>query len=183
MDNSATGPSAIDIDGLRVAARRGWQVASLRYFDREGVFAAAVRECIGQGVPEPLQAIACRPAIDDAQVILAWRSPTETLFLCSDRAAFDEIEQRLAPAADGCMVDQSAGVSTLQVQGCRAVDLLQRMGAQTGIPGPGEARAARMAEVHVLTVCIQPGEYFLFVERAYAAHLAEWVRATAADMR
>jgi hypothetical protein len=183
VDNSAGGPCNIESDGLRVAACRGWQVASLRYFDPEGSFAAAVGECIGQLVPRPQRAIRSRPDVQDAEVILAWRSPTEPLFLCSNRAAFVEIERRLAAGADGCMVVQTGGVLIWEVQGPRAHDLLQRMGARTGIPGVGEARGSRMAEVHVLTVCIRPGEYLLMVERVYAAHLVEWARATAADMR
>jgi sarcosine oxidase gamma subunit len=182
VGNPGGGPWNIESDGLRVGARRGWEVASLRYFGRDGIFAAVVRECIGQSVPGPLQAIALVPAVHDAEVVLAWRSPTETLFLSSERAVFAEIQQRVAAVADGCMVDQTGGVSVLDVQGRRAVDLLQRMGARTCIPALGEARAGRMAEVHALTACIRPGEYLLFVERVYADHLAGWVRATAADM-
>lgn len=182
MDDFSADSWTIEADGLRIAARLGWHSASLRYFDANGAFAAAVREAIGQPLPPPLQALAFQPPGHGAQALLAWRSPTETLFLCSSKAAFAQAGRRLADAADGCMVDQTGGVSIVEVQGRRAFELLQRIGARAGIPGLGEARGSRMAEVQVLTACVQPGEYLLCVERVYADHLAGWARATAADM-
>jgi sarcosine oxidase gamma subunit len=154
----------------------------LRYFDRDGRFAAEVRECTGQSVPGPLGVTTARSGVHDAQFLLAWRSPSETLLLCSDRQAFAALERRLAGAADGCLVDQTGGILIWDVQGRRAVDLLQRMGARTGIPGVGRALGSRMAEVHALTACVLGGDYLLCVERVYAAHLIEWVRTTVADM-
>jgi sarcosine oxidase gamma subunit len=155
-------------------------VASLRYFDRAGSFCGVVRETLGQPLPE-----ACRATVAaagrDAQIVLAWRSPTETLLLCKDPAAFAGLEAGLAGVADGCMVNQTGGICVLRVLGPRRGDLLQRMGAPTAIPGLGLARGGRLAEVHVLTACIQEGEFLLFVERVYADHLVEWMRATAAD--
>ena len=97
------------------------------------------------------------------------------------RATFAELQARLAGAADGCMVEQTGGICVLRVHGRRCGDLLQRMGAASAIPGLGLARGGRLAEVHVLTVCIQEGEFLLFVERVYADHLVEWMRATVAD--
>ncbi|MGC2033499.1 MAG: hypothetical protein WA642_26015, partial [Steroidobacteraceae bacterium] len=73
-------------------------------------------------------------------------------------------------------------ICVLRVQGPRAGELLQRLGAVTAIPGLGEARGSRLAEVHVLTACVQRAEYLLFVERVYAAHLIEWIRLTLADL-
>ena len=82
---------------------------------------------------------------------------------------------------DGCMVDQTGGICVLRVQGVRAGDLLLRLGATTAVPDLGEARSGRLAELHVLTACVQAGEYLLLVERVYADHLIGWIRATAAD--
>ncbi len=168
------------LDGLRVEALPGVQVASLRYFDRAGSFGGMVQQALGTPLPQPQRA-ALSAAGDAAQSVLAWRSPTETLLLCSGAALLAELGQRLAGAADGCLVDQTGGISVLRVQGRRAGELLQRLGAMTAIPGLGEARAARLAEVHVLTVCVQSVEYLLFVERVYAPHLTEWIRLTLAD--
>ena len=159
------------------------QVASLRYFDRGGRFAETVRETIGMPLPQPLRATAQGTASGSAGVTLAWRSPTETLLLCNDRPVLADLQQRLATAADGSMVDQTGGIRGYRVQGQRARDLLQRMGATTAIPGLGEARSGRLAELHVLTACLQPGEFLLFVERVYANHLVEWIGATVADFK
>jgi sarcosine oxidase gamma subunit len=181
MDNPRSAPAAVEIDGLSVSDDPGSQVASLRYFDTAGSFAGAVREIVGRPVPDPLHAIQVENPLNNAHFILAWRSPTETLLLSSDRVAFADLEQRLAAAADGCMVDQTGGMRALRVQGHRAGELFLRLGATTAIPGLGEARSGRLAEVHLLTACVQAGEFLLLVERVYAAHLLEWMRATAAD--
>ena len=79
------------------------------------------------------------------------------------------------------MVDQTGGIRVIQLQGRRAVDLLLRLGAATAIPGLGEARSSRLAELHVLVACVQAGHYLLLVERVYANHLLDWIGATVAD--
>jgi len=181
MDNPR-GRSAIDIDGLSVSADHGVQVASLRYFHPTGIFAAAVRETVGRELPEPLRAFQVGNATQRANVILAWRSPTETLLLCNEKAAFDELERQLAAAPDGCMVNQTGGICVLRVQGEKTGDLLVRLGATTAIPNLGEARTGRLAELPVLTARVSPEECLLLVERVYANHLLEWMGATAADL-
>ena len=180
MDNSRDAPFAVEVAGLRVGAL-DLCAASLRYFDPDGSFAAAVLETIGRPLPKPLRAASYTAGSIHAQVILAWRSPTETLLLCSERTVMAEFERRLLSLADGCMVDQSGGVCVFQAQGGRARDLLQRMGATTAIPNLSEACAARFAELPMLTVCVKADEFLLIVERVYADHLMEWIRATAAD--
>ena len=57
MDNSPHTLRNIDIDGLSVGIEPADQIASLRYFDPAGRFAAAVREALGQPLAEPLRAI------------------------------------------------------------------------------------------------------------------------------
>jgi sarcosine oxidase gamma subunit len=182
MDDPLGKSAAIEIDGLSVSADRGVQTASLRYFHHAGRFAAAVREAVGRALPEPLRAFRVGNATQGAYVMLAWRSPTETLLLSNERAAFDEIEQQLAAAPDGCMVNQTGGISVLRVHGEKAGDLLLRLGAATSVPNVGEARSGRLAELPVLTACVWPKEYLLLVERVYAPHLLEWIGATAADL-
>lgn len=171
----------VDTPGLYVAVESEWQVASLRYFDRAGSFAGAVREAVGRPLPEPLRAMQIAHSADNDHLVLAWRSPTETLLLCQSRVAFAKLKQRLADIADGCMVDQTGGVCVIRMQGPRVRELLLRLGASTAIPRLGEALGSRCAEVHVLTACIQEGEFLSLVERVYAAHLLEWIRVTAAD--
>ncbi len=182
MDNPQGKTTAIEIDGLSVGADRNIQIASLRYFHHAGRFAAAVREAVGRALPEPLRAFQVGSAAQGSYVILAWRSPTETLLLSNDRAAFDELDRQLAAAPDGCMVNQTGGIGVFRVQGKKAGDLLQRLGAATAIPNLGEARSGRLAELQVLTACLLSGEFLLLVERVYANHLLEWIRTTAADL-
>ena len=182
MVNLPSGNVAIAVDGLSIHEERGWRIASLRYFDIAGRFAATVRETVGRPLPEPLRATRVGDGAQGEQVVLLWCSPTETLFLSSDAVRFAELERRLAAAEDGCMVDQTGGVSIFRVQGIRARDLLLRLGAATAIPALGEARSGRVAELHVLAACVHPGEFMLLVERVYADHLREWIRATVEDL-
>ena len=47
---------------------------------------------------------------------------------------------------------------------------------------PSGNEGSASAELQVLTVCVQPAEYLLLVERVYANHLVDWIAATVADM-
>jgi hypothetical protein len=182
MDDPRLRHLAFEADGLSVSVDPGVQIASLRYFDRGGGFAAAVGQALVP-LPECLRAIQVQDATNAEQFLLAWRSPTETLLLCWSRAAFTELAQRLASLGDGCMVEQTGGVSVVRVKGSKAGELLLRLGASTAIPGVGDALSGRMAELQVLTACIQAGEYLLLVERAYVRHLLEWIGITVADLK
>jgi sarcosine oxidase gamma subunit len=171
----------VEIDGLSVIEERGLLAASLRYFDTTDKFVAAVHETLGRPLPEPLRAVQVDLASSGAQFILAWRSPTETVLLTKDGAAFAELELRLAAEIDGCMVDQTGGIAAFRARGLKARDLLLRLGSAASIPGLGEARSSRMAELQVMTVCVQAGEFLMLVERVYTRHLLEWIGATVAD--
>jgi sarcosine oxidase gamma subunit len=171
----------IEIEGLSVAEEPAYLIASLRYFDSTGRFAAAANEALGRPLAEPLHAIHVEPSTG-AHFILAWRGPSENLLLCSDQAAFSTVATKLAAAVDGCMVDQTGGIRVVRVAGSRARDLLLRLGAATALPDLGGARTGRLAELSVLTLCVRLSEYLLLVERVYAHHLFEWIHATAADI-
>ena len=164
-----------------VRVQREVEVASLRYFDTADRFVATVREFLGGPLPEPLRALHIETAVGGARFVLLWRSPTETLLLSHDPAAFAELEQRTAGEVDGCMVVQTGGLRVLRVKGPKARDLLLRLGSATAMPALGEARTGRLAELSVLTACVQAGEYLLVVERVYAKHLLEWIRMSVAD--
>jgi heterotetrameric sarcosine oxidase gamma subunit len=174
-------PAAIEIDGLSVMLLRELLVASLRYFDLAGEFATVLRESLGTQLPEALRAVTAKRENREARVILAWRSPTETVLLSEDTTGFAELERRLIGVSDGCMVDQSGGMRVLRVQGRRAEDLLIRLGANTAAPKLGEARSSRLAELQVMVACVQGGEFLLVVERVYADHLLGWIRVTTND--
>src|SRR5258706_13255385 len=128
MDNPGT-PAALECDGVSVSIDRGQQIASLRYFDHAGRFAATVGEAVGRALPEPLHAFQIGSATQGSYVILAWRSPTETLLLSTDRAPFDEPERQLPAAPNGCMVNQTGGICVLRAQGEKVGSLLLRLGA------------------------------------------------------
>ena len=152
------------------------QAGTLRYFAGDGAFAAAVREASGVALPEVLRATSAR----GGELILAWRSPTETLLLAGE-PALSELEARVAQAADGCLVNLTGGLKVLRVTGEGIADLLCRLGGTGSIPQPGEARRSRMADVPVLVLSVRPGEALLLVDRAYAEHLMGWIRETLLD--
>ena len=131
-------------------------------------------------MPAPLHALRV-DAAPGARFILLWRSPTETLLLSYDPAALAELDERVASEVDGCMVVQTGGIRVLRVAGPKARDLLLRLGSASAIPALGEAHTGRFAELQVLTACVEAGEYLLLVERVYANHLLDWIRATVAD--
>ncbi len=181
MVSSPAESSAVEVAGLCVRVQRQVEVASLRYFDAADHFVATVRGVLGQPLPQPLRALRVEAHSGGARFILLWRSPTESLLLSYDPVEFAELDQRAASEADGCMVVQTGGIRVLRVAGPKARDLLLRLGSVAAIPGLDEARTARLAELQVLTACVQAGEYLLLVERVYADHLLEWIRATVAD--
>jgi sarcosine oxidase gamma subunit len=181
MDEGPPQSAAIECAGLRVSCETHSQVAALRYFDATGEFAAAVLEVLGRPLPAPLQATMIADAAGELRFVLAWRSPSETLMLSREPATFASLEARLLTVNDGCLVEQTDGIWPVRVQGNRAVDLLLRLGSAASIPQPGAAHGLRLAELHVLAVCLQTEEYLLFVERVYVEHLMEWMRATVAD--
>ncbi len=181
MASSPAESSEVEVAGLSVRVQRQVEVASLRYFDAADRFLATVRGFLGGPMPAPLRALRAEAAARDAPFILLWRSPTETLLLSYDPAALAELDERVASEVDGCMVVQTGGIRVLRVAGPKARDLLLRLGATSALPALGEARTGRLAELQVLTACVQAGEYLLLVERVYANHLLDWIRATVAD--
>jgi heterotetrameric sarcosine oxidase gamma subunit len=173
--------AAVEVNGLTVDDIRGVQVACLRYFDPAGKFPGAVKEALGRPLPEPLRADSATHG-GDSEFILAWRSPTESVLLSTSRSAFLDVAKRLASAEDGCVVDQTGGLCAVRVSGAKAADLLCRLGASASIPGLGEARSSRLAELPVLTLCVRADTLILLVERVYIAHLLGWISKTAADL-
>jgi sarcosine oxidase gamma subunit len=173
-------------DGLSVRWDHGLSVASLRYFDPAGLFAAEVSEVLGGPLPEPLQAHRRLLAAEGAgtvgsELVLAWRSPTETLLVTADAGCLAAVDRFAATRSDGCLVDQTGGLLTLVVAGARAPDLLLHLGSTDAVPALGEARTSRLAELSVMSLCTRPGEILLLVERVYARHLFGWIRETVAD--
>jgi heterotetrameric sarcosine oxidase gamma subunit len=170
-------PAMGGVAGLSVRVDEALQVGTLRYFAPDGEFAAVVREITGLALPGAQEAASA----PDGQLILAWRSPTETLCLAGNPARLAQLAARLAGLADGCFVNLSGGLKIARVSGTRVSELLCRLGGTGSIPRPGEARRSRMADVPVLAVSLTAGETLLVVDRAYAEHLVGWIRETLLD--
>jgi heterotetrameric sarcosine oxidase gamma subunit len=153
------------------------QVATLRYLTRAGAFAHALQAATGTTLPEPLEA----REVMDARLILAWRSPTETLCVTRNASRLAALSARLAAAADGCLVELSGGVRIVRLTGLRIADLLCRLGGTGSVPAPGEARRSRLADVPVLALAVRAGETLLVVDRAYLPHLLAWICETLLD--
>jgi heterotetrameric sarcosine oxidase gamma subunit len=162
-------------DGLTLETEVPLHVASVRYFDAGGAFAAALTLAAGIPLPRPLAAAAGR------SLVLAWLGPRETLALCTDGARLEELAAQLAEVPGGQVVDLRGGLTALRLEGARAGEFLGRLGGFGTVPLPGEARRGRLADVPVLALSLRPGEIQLVVDRAYAAHFLGWVRGTLED--
>jgi hypothetical protein len=154
-------------------------VATLRYFNRAGAFAESVRAATGATLPKPLEA----REVSEGHLILAWRSPTETLCIARSAAPLAELSPRLSGAADGCAVELTGGVRIVRLTGLRIADLMCRLGGSASVPAPGEARCSRLADVPVpvLALSVRAGEALLAVDRAYLPHVLAWIRETLLD--
>ena len=118
---------------LVASVEEAMAIATLRYFDRAGSFAETVQAVTGAALQGPLTAA----ELSDAQLILAWRSPTETLCIARSAAGLAELIDRLAGAAEGCAVDLTGGVRIVRLTGTRIAELLSReiLTGRTDVPG------------------------------------------------
>jgi heterotetrameric sarcosine oxidase gamma subunit len=163
--------------GVSLAVDEAAGVAALRYFARDGDFARAVREVTGADLPPTLAA--CEGW--EGTVMLAWRSPTETLCVTGSGERLQALATRLAAAQDGQLVDLSGGLKVVRLSGERIADLLCRLGGTASVPPVGEARRSRLADVPVLAFSVRADETRLIVDRSYLPHLLAWSRATLLD--
>ncbi len=170
----AEAQESLECRGLRVQLKWPVPVAALRYFSPAGDFAGRLLTS-GLALPETGE------ALERHGLILAWRSPTDTLCLAPAAHSLTDLARTLAGAADGCLVDLSGALALVQLAGERIADLVCRLGGSASLPRPGEARRSRMADVPVLALCRQEGEVWLLVERGFGEHLLGWVRATVRD--
>jgi hypothetical protein len=181
VDKPRPGPAGVEVAGLSVKLLREFKVASIRYFDAAGPLADR-RELFGGPVPAPLEAVRYPIGQSQGNLILAWRSPTETILMTADGAAFAALNASMAELnTAGCMVEQTGGLWPWQVTGARTRDLLLRLGSAASIPSLGEARSSRVAELPVMALCVEIGKIILLVERVYSDHLLKWIGETAVD--
>ena len=173
----------IEVPGLAVERRREFRIGSLRYFDAAGPLDAVLRDVVGGPIPAPLKSARYPIALSREEIILAWRSPTETVLLTKSADAFGAVALAAGDhAAAGCFVEQTGGLWAWEVSGDCTNDLLSRLGSLASIPALGEARVSRVAELPVLTLSVREGHVLMLVERVYSDHLTAWIRETAADL-
>jgi sarcosine oxidase gamma subunit len=171
----------IQVAGLRVVLEPRLHVASLRYFDRKGAFALLLRDITGVTLPDSL-VLRSAEDLTWGAIILAWRSPTETLMISAAPTLIETLQGAAATLTDGCIVDQRGGALVFRAGGEAVPDLFARLGGHGACPAIGESRRTRLAEVAVLAVKVQPEETLLIVERCYGPHLMAAIRASAADL-
>jgi sarcosine oxidase gamma subunit len=165
----------VGFGGVAVRVQEHAPAAALRYFAPAGAFADAAAAA---GAPLP----GTRAALDTGrELVLAWRSPTETLCLSHSAARLGELLRGLQGVRGGCCVELTGALTVVHLNGARIGDLIARIGSAASLPGAGEARRSRMADIPVLAVCVNAPEVLLVVDRGYAAHLLGWIRETLLD--
>ncbi len=162
--------------GVTATLEPGVPVLSLRYFDSGGEFAsAAARACAARLPPT-------RCVVRAGALVLAWRSPTETLCLAPGEAALAAIGEALRGVPGGCCVELSGALSAIHLEGERLDEVVSRLGSLAAAPEVGAAERARLADLAVLVLRLDPAGASLLVERPLAEHLMEWIRETLLDL-
>jgi sarcosine oxidase gamma subunit len=176
--------SGIDVSGLSIQPARPVWLASIRFFDPVGEFMSGLAARVGGPMPGPLQALRYSGdpggAMPDSQILLASRSPNETLLLCNQAWVLATLEDFAAGRHDGCVVNQTGAYRVWEIAGDRARDFLARLGSAS-LPALGEARMSRVAELTVMTLSVETGRIIVLVERLYSEHLAGWMAETLTD--
>jgi heterotetrameric sarcosine oxidase gamma subunit len=166
--------------GLKVELEPRLHAASLRYFERDGAFTRVVQDVTGLNVPRDRGA--AHRAVAATITTLAWRSPNETMLLTSDSELLDSLQTAAAALRDGCMVDQRGGILTFRASGNEVANLVAKTAGHGALPGLGESRRTRLAEVAVLLVRVRAEDILLVVDRIYAMHMMATIRVSAADL-
>ena len=168
--------------GVAVELDRSVHIAALRYFDADAL-CARIGGLLTESLPPAQGSIRGRFAAAGTPYILAWRSPNECWLLCEDASPIEALRRSLAQCSDACLVVQTGGILAVTVSGARTPDLMCRLGSPASIPRAGETRTGRFADITVTVVGLADTEMLLLVDRAYADHLLEWIRATIADFQ
>lgn len=171
----AEGRVAGEFAGVQVRVEASAPAAALRYFACDGEFASAARHA-GAELPGLLAA-----RDTGRELVLAWRSPTETLCLARSAQRLRQLREALQGKSGGCCVELTGALTLVYLGGERIPELLARIGGAASLPGVGEARRSRMADVPVLALCVRASEVLLVVDRGYAEHLLGWIRETLLD--
>jgi heterotetrameric sarcosine oxidase gamma subunit len=157
---------------LAIGVAEPMRVLSLRHLP--GGVAAVAGALAAQGLhalPEPRRFIGDDPCV-------LWRSPSEWLLLTADAALSERIASALrpAPGALAVAVDLTAGSLVLDLQGAAVDALLSRLVDAAAVPATvGEGTRARLADIAVALVRIEPDRVRLVADRANDRYLAQWL--------
>lgn len=170
----------IEVPGFRLAPEPRLHAASLRYFEREGVFARLVQDAAGLKLPN--ERAAAHRADGAHLTIFAWRSPSETTLISSDAEWLDSLQSTAAAVDDGCIVDLRGGTWVFRARGNAVANIVARTAGHGAMPAIGESRRTRLAEVPVQMVKVQADGCLMIVDRIYAPHVLALLRQSAADL-
>ena len=173
-----------DVAGLSIHPVAPVWMACIRFFDPAGEFVNGLGGRVGGPMPGPLQALRYAAdaggAMPQSQILLASRSPNETWLLCNQAWVLAALEDFAAGRSEGCVVNQTGAYRIWEIAGDRAPDFMARLGSAP-LPTVGEASMSRVAELTVMTVCVEAGRTLVLVDRLYAEHLACWMAQTLTD--
>ena len=157
----------VDVPSADASVDPSLRIASLRYYDPHGAFAAALLP-LGLTLPRPLRCVVAGSAAGSID-ILAWRSPTETVWICDSAPRFDVLRRALSATDEGCLIDQTHGRRVIRLHGTAARSLAH-LGSGFAEIGVGAVRIGRMADIAVLACRPRAEEWLLIVDRLYLEH-------------
>lgn len=165
-----------EFDAGPVAVRRiePLAVVALRHLPGGGdALAAALRAAGVTDLPTPGRALGNGPNPGSWAL---WRSPSEVTLLTFERAAAAAALAALAAEELACAVDQTDGTLALELHGPRVDELLQRLVDSHSLPvRPGSAVRARLADIAVTLLRLQPDTLWLLADRSHAHYLSSWL--------
>ena len=163
----------VDVPSADASVDPSVRIASLRYYDPHGTFAAALLP-LGLALPRPLRCVVAGSAAGSVD-ILAWRSPTETVLICDSVPRFDRLRRALPAADEGCLIDQTHGRRLIRLHGAAARSLAH-LGSGFAEIEVGAVRIGRMADVAVLACRPCAEVWLLIVDRLYLDHFIGYLK-------
>jgi sarcosine oxidase gamma subunit len=109
---------------------------------------------------------------------LAWRSPQEAIAIGFDPGPLRSVLAALAPGrhAGAAAADWSEALGAIELHGPMLQDWLAHLVDATAIPRQaGRATRARLADVAVMLLRLDPGRLWLLAERPLLPYLQEWL--------
>lgn len=162
-----------DVPSAGASVDSSVRIASLRYHDPHGAFAAALLP-LGLPLPRPLRCVVAGSAAGSTD-ILAWRSPTETVWISDSSPRFDVFRRAFSATDAGCLIDQTHGRGLIRLHGAAARSLAH-LGSGFAEIEVGTVRIGRMADIAVLACRPRAEERLLVLDRLYLEHFIGYLK-------